>query len=135
MPGQTTNQGTRHTWLAGAAITANQAVKASSWSNGRLTVIPTAAITDDVIGVAQETVANGEDVLCEAGNGVIVKCISKTGVTAGQQVMPDGGGAGKVATAAGATAKSFGIAMSTSAADGELVEVLTRFGVNGPLNA
>ncbi len=136
MPGQTYNLGIVHTFLAGGAIPAKSAVKWSAIdSGGQRAVVVTTAITEDVIGFALNTAASGEQVDVVTGNGVIVKGICSAGITAGAQVMPTASGGGKVSTAAGATAKSCGIAMSTPLADGDTVEILTRFGVNGPANS
>ena len=61
------------TFLAGGAIAANSAVKLSAEN----TVVVTSAITDDVIGFAQETVASGDRVNVEMANGAIVKvCVA-----------------------------------------------------------
>lgn len=129
MPGQVNNYGPIQTFIAGGAITAKTCVKMSAAD----TVVVTTAITSDVVGVALETVASGERVSVLTLSGAKVKVTCSAAVTAGDQVMP--GANGKCATSAGATAKSFGIALSTSAADNETVEVLTRFGVNMPPNA
>lgn len=118
------------TFKAGGAITANRAVKLDS--NGD--VVVTTAITDKVVGIALETKASGEYVDVITVNGVKQKVTASAAVTIGDDVMPTASGSGKCSTAAGATAKSFGIALSAAAADGEIIEVLTRFGVNGVAN-
>jgi len=118
-------------FLAGGAIPANSAVKLSAAD----TVVVTSAITDDVIGFARATAASGERVEVDTNSGSIVKAIAGGTVTLGEQVMPKGSAtAGTVVTAAGATAKSCGIAL-TSGASGETIQVLTRFCVNGPANS
>lgn len=133
MAGQTLNfMGTKpFTMKAGGAITANRAVMLDA--NGD--VVVTTAITDKVIGIALQTVASGEDVEILTVNGVKAKVTTSAAVAIGADVMPTAAGAGKCATAAGATAKSFGIALYASAADGEVIEVLTRFGANGIANS
>lgn len=132
MAGQTLNyMGTRpFTLKAGAAVTANRAVKLDA--NGD--VIHTTAITDKVVGISLQTVASGEDVELLTVNGVKAKATASAAVSIGDDVMPTASGAGKCSTASGPTAKSFGIALSAAAADGEIIEVLTRYGANGVAN-
>lgn len=123
------NYGPIQTFLAGAAITANKAVKLSAAN----TVVHTTAITDDVAGVALQTVASGEYVDVQTMGKAKVR--TSAAVNAMAQVMPTAAGDGECSTAAGATAKSFGIANSASGGtDGEVVEVLLRLGVNTPAN-
>jgi hypothetical protein len=117
------------TLKAGGAITANRALKLDA--NGD--VIVTTAITEDVIGVALQTVASGEYVEIMTVNGALVKLTTSAAVAIGAQLMP--GASGKVATAAGATAKSFAQALTASSADGEHVMAVLRISLNGPANA
>ena len=117
---------------AEAAIVVNRLVKLGTAAGQ---VIHTAAITDVVAGVALNSCAAGERVQIQVSGIVQVEC--KTAVTYLDQVMPDGGGAGKCATAGGATAKSCGQAGgTTTTAEGELMAVWLRsMNVNGPANA
>lgn len=131
MAGQAQNYGPIQTFKAGGAITAKRLVELDA--NGDVTA--TDAITDNAIGVALQTVASGEYVDVLVVNGAKAKVTTSGAVAIGDQLMPTGSGAGKVITAAGATAKSVGIALSASAADGEDIEMLTRFGVNQPANS
>lgn len=119
------------TFKAGAAITANRLLKLTAEN----TVEHATAITDDIIGVSTKTVASGEYVDVLTTPGAKHKVTAGAAIAVGAQVMPQAAGAGKCATAAGATAKSVGIALTAAAADGEEIEVLLRFGVNGPANA
>jgi len=117
---------------AEAAITVNRLVKLGT-APGQ--VIHTAAITDLVCGVALNTAAAGARVQIQTSGIALVAC--KAAVTYLDQVMPDGGGAGLCATAAGITAKSCGQAGGTSTtAEGELQKVwLAPFNVNGIVNS
>lgn len=98
-------------------------------------VIHTAAITDVVAGVALNSAAIGERVQIQVAGIAEVECAA--GVAYLAQVMPDGGGAGKCSTAAGATAKSCGQAGGTSTSNaGEIQKVwLCSMNVNGIANA
>lgn len=97
-------------------------------------VIHTAAITDVVVGVSLNS--------CDAGERVQIQTSGIAEVEVGEsvaylaQVMPIGTGAGKAATAAGATAKSCGLAAGVDAANsGETQKVwLSPINVNGPAN-
>jgi hypothetical protein len=96
-------------------------------------IVQCGAITDPAIGVAlQTTPGTGGSVSVQLSGIALVK--NKSGVTAGQEVMPSTT-AGQVATAAGATAYSVGVALMTGA-DGEYVPVLLATpGVKRPPNA
>lgn len=116
---------------AGEAITANRALKLDSAEH---VVLHSTAITDVIVGYSLNTCAINEMVEV-APPGRIVKVACSAGVTLGAQVMPTASGAGKVMTAAGATAKSCGVALTTSTADGEVIEVLSTLCVNGIANS
>lgn len=91
------------------------------------------AITDPVLGVSLNQAAAGERVQIQTGGIARVTCSAAVAYKA--QVMP--GATGKCATAAGATAKSFGVAMgTTTTADGEeqLVHLHGGPNVNGVVN-
>jgi hypothetical protein len=66
-----------------------------------------------------------------------VKVVASDVIALGAQVMPTHAGGGKVVTAAGATAKSVGVALTASGADGDIIEVLLHGGpnVNGVANS
>jgi hypothetical protein len=117
---------------AEAAITAKRLVKLGT-APGQ--VIHTAAITDVVAGVALNSAAAGARVTIQLDGIAEVAC--KTGVTYLDQIMPDGGGAGLCATAAGITAKSCGQAGgTTTTAEGEIQKVWLRtMNVNGIANS
>jgi hypothetical protein len=116
---------------AGEAITVGRALKLDS-TEGQ--VLHTTAITDVAIGVALETVASG-DMVSIAPPGTIVKMVPGAAVSLGAQVMPEASGAGKVITAAGATAIACGVAMTEAGAEDELFEVLFLSGVKTPANS
>lgn len=125
------NYGPIQSFKAGAAITANRAVKMSADN----TVIHTTAITEDVVGISLSTVASGEYVDVQTAGKAKVGG-SAVALTYGQQVMPYAEDGGLCAVAAGATAKSFGIVtIGNGGTKGELAEILLRLGVNGPANS
>ncbi len=115
---------------AGAAITKGAAVKLDT--NGD--VIVTSAITDVVIGVAltDQATVGGSVAIRTLG---IARVITGGSVAIGAQLMPKSAGAGKALTAAGATAVSFGIALTAGTNDGEFSTVLLGRSVNTPANA
>ena len=114
-------------FTAGGAITRNAAVKLSSGA-----VIVTTAITDHVLGVAQQDAASGEQVPVLTSPGSVVTMVASAAIAIDAMVMP--GASGKVATAAGVTAITCGQALEAGAADGSLVRVLFRPGVRSPAN-
>lgn len=116
---------------AGEAITVGRALKLDS-TEGQ--VLHSTAITDAVIGVALETVASGEMVSVLPA-GPIVKMVPSAAVALGAQVMPTGSGAGKVSTAAGATARSIGVAITEAGAADELFEVMLLSSLNSAANS
>lgn len=118
-------------FLAGAAIGINRAVKLDSTA-GR--VIATSAIADDCEGVAMNAVtAVGQTVSVQKTGKA--KMVASAAIALNAQVMPTAAGAGKISTAAGATAKSIGKALQAAGADGDVIEVELQLGVNGPANA
>jgi len=114
-------------FVAGGAITRNAAVKLSSGA-----VVVTTAITDHVLGVAQQDAASGEQVAVLTSPGSVATMVASAAIAVDAMVMP--GAAGKVATAAGVTAITCGQALEAAAADGSLVRVLFRPGVRSPAN-
>ena len=114
---------------AGEAITAGHALKLDVEGY----VLHTTAITDVVFGVALETVASGEMVSVALFG--LLRMVPGAAVSIGAQVMPEASGAGKVITAAGATAKSCGIAVTEAGAEDELFVVRLLPTVNGPANS
>jgi len=107
------------TYIAGASIAANTLVKMDS-TEGQ--VINTAAITDVAIGVALNTVASGEQVQVQTSGVAKILTTAVAIATIGSQVMPDGGGGGKIAVAAGATAVSVGLT-EQAAAGSDVIKV------------
>ena len=114
--------------LAGGTITRNAALKLSAGG-----VVVTTAITDHVIGVAQQSAVAGEMVPVLSTPGAIVTMVASAAILADAMVMP--GAAGKVATAAGVTALTCGQVLDVAAADGDLIRVLFRPGVKSAANA
>lgn len=132
MAAQTANYGGIQSFVAGAAITANRLVKLDSTAGQ---VIVTTAITEQVVGIALDTVASGELVSVLTMSGAKGKVTASAAISLGAEVMPTASGAGKCATAAGATAVSCGIALSAAGADGDIIEVLLRPSVKSPANS
>jgi hypothetical protein len=117
--------------LSGAAVGQYRLVTVSAANTG----IVTTAITDAPIGVSMTSAAAAGELVPLQTMG-IAKIVASAAVAIGAQVMPTAAGAGKCATAAGATAKSIGIAMSAAGADGDVIEVLLALpAVNRPANS
>lgn len=113
---------------AGGAITRGTCLKLDT-TEGQ--VVVTTAITDVVFGIALDTVASGEKVRVQKRG--VAKVLISAAVALGAQVMP--GANGKCATAAGATAISFGVAESQGDTDAQLIRVDLIRSVNGPANS
>lgn len=114
--------------ISGAAIGQNRVVMLSAANTG----IVTTAITDHPIGVALQSAAGAGELVPLQAFG-IAKCVCSAAITLGDDVMCTASAAGKVSTAAGATAVAIGVAMSTTTADGDIVEVLLALpGVDRP---
>lgn len=119
-------------FIAGGTISKNRAVCMDGTNANQ--VVACSAITDIAIGIATEDATSGYQVTVQLFGKA--KVVASAAVNSGAQVMPTASGGGKVSTAAGATAKSLGVAVSTCANDGELVEVLLATpNVNGPANS
>lgn len=118
--------------IATAAIEAYRLVKMGT-NEGEVT--PCTAITDIAIGVSLNKVAIGE--LCNYQTQGIALITTSTGVTRGAEVMATASGAGKCMTAAGATARSVGIALgTTTTGDNQQIAVAINLpNVNGPANS
>ncbi len=116
--------------VSGAAIGINRVVKISAANTG----IVTTAITDVPMGVALIAAAGANELVPLQTHG-IAKCVASDVIAVGAQVMCTSSGAGKVVTAAGATAYSIGKALSASTADGDTIEVQLMLTVAGPANA
>lgn len=106
-------------FVAEEAITANRALKLGSVEGQ---VLHTTAITEACIGVALQTVAAGQEVPVQIFG--VVKCVASAAVSMGAELMPTAAGAGKVMTAAGATARGMGFALQDAAGDGSIFSVL-----------
>lgn len=116
---------------AEAAIVVKRLVKLGTAAGQ---VIHTAAITDVVVGVSLNDAAAGGRVKIQVSGVAEVECASA--ITYLDQVMPVGTGAGKAATAAGATAKSCGQAGGITTANAGETQMLWlhSLNVNGPAN-
>lgn len=118
-------------FIAGGSIEKDRAVKLDSTANQ---VIASTAITDVIIGFATHSASSGESVAVQTFGKA--KAVISASVALNAQLMPTASGAGKVSTAAGATAKSCAIALQVGNNDGETIEVLiTGLRLNGPANS
>lgn len=119
-------------FTAGGTIGINRAVKLDSTAGQ---VVVTSAITDVCVGVAIQSGTSGTLVAVQTSG--VAKMVASDAIALNAQVMPTASGSGKVVTAAGATAKSLGVALQASGADGDVIEVLLHSGpnVNGVANS
>lgn len=138
MPSASSNTETTNTteYLASGAIEANRFVKygTADSTTGNPTVVACTAITDMAIGVSTNKVASGEMCRIQTAGVAKVACTAAA-ISAGAQVMPSTD-AGKGVAAAGATARSCGIA-ETAAGGTDLEVIPVRLAVpnvNGPAN-
>lgn len=116
---------------AGGAIEAYRLVAQHSVEGQ---VVATSAITQVPIGGSGAVTAASGDQL-PVHRGQVIKLTAGEAIALGAQVMPLASGAGKIGTAAGATAKSCGIALQAALADGDVISVLFMPSVNSPANA
>ncbi len=117
--------------VAGGTIVQNRCVEFSAAPN---VVTAADAIADVTIGVSLNGASSGEQLQLQTAGIAILTC--SAAITAGAEVMVTASGAGKVSTAAGATALSIGKALTTTANDGEMVEVLLNIpNVKGAANS
>lgn len=118
-------------YISGAAILINRACKLDS-TEGR--VVPATAIADVFQGVALTAcTAAGQTVSLQKRGKA--KMVASAAIALGAQVMITASGAGKISTAAGATAHSIGQALQAAGADGDVIEVDLDAVVNQPPNA
>lgn len=128
--GQNLEAGNTNEYTAAGDIEAYRLVK---YATAEGEVEACSAIADVAIGVSTNKVAAGGRVQIQT-QGVALVTVSGA-VTRGAQVMCTASGAGKCLDAAGATAKSVGIAEQTATTDGQVVAVrLAVPNVNGPAN-
>lgn len=97
---------------------------------GNEQVIAASAITSEVIGVALTTQAADTQVAVQTYG--IARCICSAAITRGDKVMFATGG--KIATAAGATAKLVGLALETGA-ENQVIKVLLNTPALQPLGS
>lgn len=115
---------------AGGTILINRPVKLDTTQDQ---VVQATAITDLVIGVATQAATSGDNVPVQLFG--VAKCVLGVGgATLGDQLMCVAAASGKVGTAAGATAKSFGVALATGLVDETIPVLLACPNVNGPAN-
>jgi hypothetical protein len=118
-------------FVAGGTITQYAMVKLHSTAGQ---VVVTDAIADLAIGVALTGAATGGTVAVQTFGRA--KVVAGDVIALGAQVMCKAAAAGNVLTAAGATAKSVGVALMASGADGDIIEVLLATpNVNGVANS
>lgn len=123
---------TPNSFIAGGAITANRLVMPDT-TEGQ--VIATTGITSQAMAVSINTLASGD--VGEFQTTGVAKLEAASAITLGDEVVPDAGGGGKIATAvsAGATARSVGIALQAAGGAGEIITVKLALPVSkGPAN-
>lgn len=117
--------------VAGEALTRGRCVQLNSSGQA----VHTTAITQFVLGVVLEDCSSGAMALIQTVPGTVVTAMAGAALaTIGVEVMPQAAGAGKVIAAAGATAVSCGVVVSTAAGDGSLFSMLLRPGSRSPAN-
>jgi hypothetical protein len=99
------------------------------------TVTAANAIADCAYGVSLISAVSGDFLQLQQFG--VAKVTASDAITAGAEVMITASGAGKVSTAAGATARSIGIALTAATADGDIIEVqlVGLPNVAGPANS
>ena len=102
--------------IAGGTIAARRLVKLDTTAGQ---VVACSAITDVAIGVSLHSASSGQTV--EIQTSGVAEIEASDAVALGAEVMPTAAGAGKCVTAAGATARSCGLAETISSADGEFI--------------
>lgn len=118
-------------FLAGAAVLQHRLVMLDTTA-GR--VVATSAITDLAIGGSTQAAAAANDP-CPVQSLGVARLTASAAIALNAQVMPTAAGAGKISTAAGATAKSCGVALEAALADGDVIAVLLSTpNVNGVVN-
>lgn len=104
--------------IAGGVIAAKRLVKLDTTAGQ---VIACTAITDIAIGVSLHSAVAGGTIELQTSGVAEIEC--SAAVALSDEVMPTAAGAGKCSTAAGATARSAGLAENLSSADGEVCRV------------
>jgi hypothetical protein len=117
---------------AGAAVVKSRALKPGSAVNE---VIHAVDITDLVVGVALNSADSGDWVSVQIGG--IAKMEAAEAITVWAEVMvQDAANDGSIAPAAGATARSLGVALVAATADGDIIPVQLRLPtLKGPPNS
>jgi hypothetical protein len=113
------------TGIAGAAVTAARLLKRSggTTTQGKPTVIHTAAGTDFAIGAAKRDAALNDDITIVRRHTVML-LEAHAAIAAGAEVMP--AAAGRVDTRTGAGTYTLGVALHATSAQGDFVWVLVN---------
>lgn len=106
-------------YIAGGTVEQYRLVKLDTTAGQ---AIATTAITDVAVGASLIKATSGQTLPVQSFGKV--KLTASDAISLGAQVMPTASGAGKVVTAAGATARSIGVALEAAGADGDIIEVL-----------
>ena len=118
-------------FVAGGVIPVNTLVMLHS-TEGQ--VVVTTGITSLAVGAAMNSAVAGG--LVQVQTYGIAKLTAKSAIALGDQVMPVGSGGGLIDNAAGATAKSIGVALEAALADGDVIAVMLNVpAVFGPANS
>ena len=118
-------------FVAGGTIPVNTLVMLDSTAGQ---VVVTTAITSLAVGAAMNSAVSGGTVSVQQYG--IAKLTAKSAIALGDQVMPVGTGGGLIDNAAGATAKSIGVALEAALAEGDVIAVMLAIPpVFGPANS
>lgn len=116
-------------FTAGGTIEAYRVVRMNSTTVD--SVIASTAIADPSIGCSTAVAATGDNVAIQFGG--IAMLTASAAIAANAEVMVTASGAGKISTAAGATARAIGIALQAALADGDVIPVLLNLpAITGP---
>lgn len=121
-----------HSFKAGGTISKGNTLMLNGTTSK--SVVCTTAITDLCIGVALADAVSG-DTVPVITVGPVVKMLAASAITCNAEVMPHGSTAGRVDDAAGATARSIGVALEAAGADGDMIEVMLLGCPKGPANS
>lgn len=119
-------------FVAGGAISKGNVLMLNGTTEK--SVVRTTAITDLVVAVATADASSGSQVDVVT-IGPIVQMLAAAAIAANAEVMPHGTTNGQVDDAAGATARSIGVALEASGAAGDMIEVMLLPCPKGPANS
>lgn len=117
---------------AGGTIRRNRLITQDSAGKA----VEASAITNAILGVSLIDASSGQQVPIQTfGVAKVVASAAITLAAGGRQVMATASGDGKCSTAAGATARTVGLALEAAGADGDVIKVLLQLSLNQPPNS